>query len=331
MGNYTIGYAKYGYKTIDTTQGDPQNRTALGSQVRVYIESGQTAVAPAVNMVAEADTTPGTVNITVLDLTDAAPVKEATVLLGSFAATPSGPEGRYTVTVPTAVDQETGQPVPQNVQISADGFQDTARPVTVVPKSTQNVTVLLKPGMATVTGFVMTAPGSPPTDLAKISVKIQNVGAELTQGTVTQAGTFTIQVPASTATRTRKLTLELSMLNFKTALVPVIAPVTGTTTLPQGITLTAETVDVTGEVRLSDGGTPPDDGPNKVLLVELGRQAPLQGGRYSVKAPVGQTLTLQATAFNKATNRLEFAQTTIVPTSDGSQSPVFSVPTLVTK
>jgi hypothetical protein len=45
-GAYTLGFSRQGFSTRDTAQGDPNARTALGAQVRTFVEPGQTARRP---------------------------------------------------------------------------------------------------------------------------------------------------------------------------------------------------------------------------------------------------------------------------------------------
>jgi hypothetical protein len=330
LGGYTIGFAKFGFRTIDTQQGDPNNQTALGAQVRVNIESGRVSVAPSVNMTALPDTSNGTVNITVLDLASGTPISDATVSLGVGAATSGTPEGRYTLTVPASVDQQ-GQPAAQPLSIQAEGFEPFTSTVTVLAKQTQNLVFRISPLLVGVNGLAGIQPGGPPADLTQTSLTAIDLNPALTQGAVSASGDFSIRLPASTSTITRKFTLQFLLSGFQPATVPVTAPRAGAFTVPGRVVLVAQSVELVGTVVLSSSQPPQGGARDLVTVIELGKQAAISGGSYRIAVPIGRPLTLQVDAFNATTGRFEQARTTVTATSDGSPNPVYTVPLIMTR
>jgi hypothetical protein len=329
VGPYILGFSKFGYQTIDTAGGGGGN-TPTGPSVRIVIESGQASVVPRVTLRSLPDTSNGTVNITVLDLTTNAPVKDANVSLGPAGASPTGADGVYTVSVPAVFANGTYQP--QAVTIMADGFQRFESAFAVFPKQTQNVTFRIGPLSAEINGRVVVRPGGGPADLTQVTVRALDVNPAITQGTVSSTGNFRVMLPASTESVARRFTLQFILPGFATATVPnVLAPRTGARTLEQDVLLKAENVSALGEVRLSDGQPPEGAAEDQVLIVELGKSFPIQSGQYTFPVPVGRPLTLRVTARNPRTRKIEAASTQINAASDGTPNPVFNVPLLQTR
>jgi hypothetical protein len=90
-------------------------------------------------------------------------------------------------------------------------------------------------------------------------------------------------------------------------------------------------VDVTGQVVVSTGGPPQGSVYDQVVVTEFGQATSIAGGTYLIKLPSGQTVTLKFTAKNPNGGAMESAETTVTPTSDGSQAPVFHIPTVITR
>ena len=142
-GAYTIGFSAFGFRTIDTREGDPNNQTALGAQVRAFVESGSNSLIQDVDLKAVPPSGNGS---TVIGLTDAVtgdPVGDATVIVGS-AATTQGSNGVFRLQVPVQVGDD-GQLSTQPVSIQADGFRAFESEVKVVPNVEQRFTFALQP------------------------------------------------------------------------------------------------------------------------------------------------------------------------------------------
>lgn len=331
-GNYVIGYAKEGFKTIDTQAGATSTRTAVGSQVRVVIDSGQTAVAPDVTLVALQQSGDATVIVTVLDRITGKPVLDANVTAGPISQS-KNTNGVYSVTVPivrSGVDTPFGNDPPVIVTVRADGFKDPGQTnVRALAGETARVTVVLTPLSDTDPGAI-TFKGTyrftkfqnllEKTPNIKLSVK--GLDERLTPGIGTQPtainGTWSIVgLPPSTPSIQRKFdfVFEHPDLVTNTSLHDEIMPRAGTQTIADPVFLEPITVKVAGTVTISpDAGvtllTPKDDERSVAIITETGQQTQLIGGSFTIPGvPVRQMTgdvewTLRVFAVNPNTNNL---------------------------
>lgn len=319
LGEYNLGFAKFGFKTIDTTGQGAGSVT--GGAIKVVVESGQTSIAQRVNLTTEPDTTAANLTVTVLDLTSGSPVQGATVNLGPFSAMPGAAAGTYRVTARPVYDDQ-GNPQQQQVQILAEGFEPFAGPVLITAGQTAPITFRLSPSAVQITGRVVASP--PGADLTQLAIRVPNLAATFTNAAITPEGNFTVNVPASTPTIARAFTLTFHLVGFATATVPdVAAPTTGTFTLINDVVLASEQVTATGQVFLSNS----QPGGDTVLIKELGKSFPISGGTYTLQLPALRELTLQVTAI--VNGRLETGEQKV--TVQGDSSTTFNLPPIFTK
>ena len=322
LGEYVLGFAKFGFKTIDTSgQGSPGSVT--GPSIKVFVESGMTSVAPRASLVAEPNTTVANLTVTVLDLTSNAPVSGAAVSLGASSGRPGGAPGTYQLSA-RPIYNDAGLPQQQSVQIVVDGFEPFAGPVLITAGSSTPITFRLNPTAVEITGRVVASPPGPGVDLTRVSIRVPNLNAAFTQGAVTATGNFTLKVPASTPTIPRRFSLNFGLVGFTTATVPeVSAPSTGSLSLTQDVVLASEQVTAVGQVFLSNS----QPGGDSVLIKELGQSFSMSGGQYTLKLPVMREVTLVVTAI--VNGHLETGQQTV--TAQGDATTTFSLPPIFTK
>lgn len=322
LGEYTLGFAKFGYKTIDTS-GQGASGSVTGGAIKVVVESGQTSIAQRVNLISEPDTTAANLTVTVLDMTTSAPVAGASVNLGAFAAAPGAAPGTYRLTARPTYD-EAGNPREQTIAIIAEGFQPFTGQLLITANQTAPITFRLNPTAVEITGRVLASPPGPGVDLTKVAIRVPNLNAAFTNAAITPEGNFTLNVPASTPSIPRQFTLNFHLVGFSTATVPIVpAPATGTFTLTQDVILASEQINCTGNVFLSNS----QPGGDSILIKELGQSFPISGGTYTIKLPAMRELTLQVTAM--VNGRLETGEQKV--TAQGDATTTFNLPPIFTR
>lgn len=348
-GEYLIGFSKRGFRTIDTAMGATNDRTAIGNQVRVFVEAEAVALAPDIVMERLPDEGESTIVVTLVDSITGAPVTNATVIIGVEASTEGGSNGVYTLNVPV---QNFGDMLnPAAIEVSAEGYDGgTLAPaqITPVPNETINITVTIQPLPATINGFVEIDRFPTLYDVTGITITVENVPESFSQGSVANSsGLFSVRVPASTGALTRQFNLRFTAANLQTRVVPnVVSPTAGSSReLSSSVIITPKLVDLLGTVLDSTGNLPSDAGqlPDSVTITETGQRANILNGTYTipdvptVDAQVGPaTLNLDVRVFNPTPDgggagQLEQAQEAVNPVSDGASNPVFTVRTIQTQ
>lgn len=265
-GPYVIGYAKEGFQTIDTQSGASSQRTAVGSQVRVFIDSGRTAVAPDVTMRALFPSGDVTLIVTVRDITTGQPISDATVTASTISQQ-QNTNGVYTLAVPIL---RTNDDVFGSVRIitviaRAEGFQPftgnsgSDPQIRVLPGETQRLTINLTPLSGQDSGAVAIKGSYRFTSFQNLLALTQNIRLSVRDLSDTllndvnarinpATGTWEVSgLPPSTASITRQFNFVFEHPNIKTfTLQRVLMPKTGTKTIVDPVLLEPITVDVIG-------------------------------------------------------------------------------------
>ena len=353
-GPYVIGYSIDGFRTITTEEGNTADRSAVGDQVRVYVEPGVTSFAPDQSLVKLAEDGDGTLVITVLDNVTGEPVTHANVVAGSAVGSNGGSNGVYTLSVPviTAQDAPAGtQPALTHYNIIADGYSYTnynSGDVQLVANETIYLTVAISPSFSFVSGTIEISTFESLYNLDEILITSDTIPKNLlNQGMTIEAnGYFTLRVPCSNTFNTRQINFRFSHpLMRDTVVSNVIAPdVNGTRHMTSPVVLNPITVDVVGSVADSFGNGPnqsnPSGLPDMVTIQQTGQMANIVNGSYTIvdvpicgSASTPASLTINATGYNPlATNPsggvglIESKSLDIVPLSDGTSNPVFQAP-----
>ncbi len=332
VGSYTLGVSKFGFRTITTESGDPANRTALGDQIRTFVEPGRTSSVGSIRLTPQQGSFASTVTVFVTDRVTGEPVNDASVIVGPVASSGPGAGGQYTLVLPPITD-EAGNSRPQRALVQADGFVTAEQMVTPISGANQSVFVRLAPTTSLIMGRVQLGFGIPPNEITSVRIQVENVAPDAAQGRVLDlAGNFQVSLPASTARRARVFTLLFMLGNTRMARVTsVVSPRAGARTLPQTIVLQPETGVVAGQVVLSDGTLPVGGQTDRVVVLELGQAFPMVNGNFQIPSiPLGRTFNLQVQAFNVRTRRVELGRTSFTAISGGAGSPVFRLPLIVT-
>ena len=329
LGNYTIGYSRIGYKPITTEEGDPLNQSAIGEQVRTYIESGSTALIPDTYMTKlPGGEGPSNVQLTLVDAVTGDPIENATMLVGSQVAKEGG-NGQYNSQVNAEYDED-GNLKEQRIVITADGYEGKAQTIVIPGGDATNQTIAVMPLMAQLSGVVRLDPSLDPAEYTNIQVIIPNVPSEFSQGRVINGtGLYEVSVPASTGNNLRSYSIQFLLNNHNMATVNnVVAPRAGSTYVKTPVTIEARTSPATGSVALSNGAAPGSDAINSAVIVELGRAINVSNGSFSfANVPVGRQLTIEIAVRNPDTGQIERGTATFTATqSNGS----FTLPTIVT-
>ena len=91
VGLYTLGFAKFGFEPITTEAGAPESQSAIGSQFRVYVESGAHVKATPVTLKELSSHGKAVVSLKLVDQVTGEPVPSAVVTLGNTVGVPAGP------------------------------------------------------------------------------------------------------------------------------------------------------------------------------------------------------------------------------------------------
>ena len=321
-GPYVIGYSIDGFRTITTEEGNTADRSAVGDQVRVYVEPGKTSAAPQQTLVALAQEGDATLVLTVLDRVTAEPVTHATVLAGSAVTSNGGSNGMYTLSVPVVVldpDAPAGtQPSPTSWTVTADGYVSETGIVQLVANETINVTVSTNPAVAYVAGQIEVSAYESLYDMTQIIISSDQIPrSSLTSGTTIEAnGYFSVRVPCSNNFNTRQFNLRFDHPLMREAVVSnIVAPkANGTRQLTSPVILNPITVDVVGSVADSFGNAPnqtnPSGLPDMVTIIQTGQMANIVNGSYTIpdvpicsSTSAPNTFKIEATGYNPlATN-----------------------------
>lgn len=365
-GEYTMGYALRGFETIDTAQGATNSRTALGEQVRVFVEPEGTSIAPDITLRKLPDEGDATIVITMVDLITGDPITNATVTVGGATTSNGGSNGVYTLSVPIRTDSggdggSGANPGPFPIVVTADGYVggDQIQPQQVVPIANETVTVTVQasPIQARITGFVQISQFQTLYDRSQIAVTVDNVpvrfsGADFNGSSlvVDQNGFFTVNVPSSNSVLTRQFNLNFTAPNLQTTVVSnvVAPPPVGTRQLTSPVVMQPVTVDLVGTVVDSNGNAPnqlnPQGVPDTVVLNETGQIGNIINGAYTIPdvpatdPRVGpMQFNLTASAFNPTAPNpaggfglQETATQMVTPVSDGTANPTFAVALITT-
>lgn len=351
VGAYVIGYAKNGFQTIDTASGATAQRTAVGNQVRVFVEPGSVALAADVTLRKMAEVGNSTVVISVMDNITGQPVNDATVTVGTATTSNGGNNGVYTLEVPVNVNDPNapfGQPNSERVIVTADGFE-VSNSIRVVPIADQTIrqTITLNPEPAAIKGIIRITQYEQLYSRAAIQIRVTNASLN-TQQQIAADGSFTITVPRSTSSLTRQFNLVFTHQGLETyTLSNVVAPVGGGRTLSQTVDMRPRFVDVVGSVIDSLGQAPNNLGPvaDTATIPQTGQQSTIINGTYTIpRVPCGTDfgsassgLTIEIRVFNPsrinagppARNGIEEVATvqTFQPLADS----IFTVPLVKTQ
>lgn len=352
VGQYVIGFAKTGFQTIDTQQGATATRTAVGSQVRVFVEPNSVATAPEITLRKIAEVGNSTVVVTLQDASTGQPINNATVTVGTATSSNGGNNGVYTLAVPVNVDNPDaafGQPGPERVIITADGF-GTRNDITITPiaDETVRVTIQMVPELAILTGFLRISAFENLYQKNTIQVQLSNVNVN-PNANINPDGSFTLEVPRSTTAFTRQLNIVFTHPGLDPfTLSNVVAPIGGARTINQTVVMTPRRVDLVGTVLNSTGQAPNNLGPvpDTATALQTGQVANIINGSYVIPSvPTGfdvngGQITVRVRVFNPARTNPgppptqgvpEQNEETITPFSDGSANPTFTVPLIVTQ
>jgi len=330
LGNYTIGYSRFGYKPITTEEGDPENQSAVGEQTRTFVESGTGSIAPDTYLIKlPGGEGPSEVEITLVDAITGEPIKHATILIGSAVADGGG-NGNYNADV-NAEHDEDGELQQQKIVITADGYEEYTSLVTIPGGEATNQTIAVKPMMVTLSGVVQLDPSLDPAEYTNIQVVVPNVPSKFSQGQVLNGtGLYEVSVPASNGKNTRLYSIQFRLNGHNmTSVNNVVAPRAGGTYVKTPVTIQANNSAATGRVALSNGSIPTSDGINSAVIVELGQSITVNNGTFSFsQVPIGRPLTIEISVRNPDTGAIEIGRVNFTATeANGS----FNLPTIITE
>lgn len=327
FGAYVIGFAKEGFQTIDTSSGATSSRTALGAQVRVFIDSGVIATAPDVTMVALQPSGDATILVTVLDRVSGGPVTDAVVTGGPISTT-KNVNGVYTLVVPI-VRRNNDDPfgsteISVTIAARSNGFKDFPQAndvaqVRALPGETTRFTIVMTPlggadaGAITVQGTYRFSQFQTLLGLTQnIKLGIRNLSDILVgdiAGRLTPAsGTWQlIGLPPSTNTIQRSFTLVFEHPDIVTKELPALTmPKNGTLTITDPVVLEPLLVDVVGRVAVSadTGVTVEENTVGQVRILETGQLGSVVAGSFTIAdVPVRQVSTDNAWKLNVLVRR----------------------------
>lgn len=327
-GGYLLGFSRFGFQTLTTEQGEVEQRTALGAQVRAFVEPGQTALVQDITLLPTASQTSSPLHVTLSDSITGDLVPGATVIVGSSVTT-GGSSGQYQLDVVPAIGED-GAPQPLPVIVQADGFQPFQSQTTVVGGgNAQSVSFPIQPRLTTLSGLIELDPTIPPEKVPEIQVLVDRVAPEFAQGQVREGGYFEVSVPASNSAMTRTFDLRFVLENASIAVLTGIqAPRGGSRSLGRAVRLESVKTGVSGSVVSSSGSVPNGGRVTQAVIVELGIAVPIQGGSFQLQGvPVGRPLTLRVSVEDPTTGRVEVGEVPFTATSGGS----FVVPPIVTR
>ena len=328
LGKYVLGFSKQGFETLTTESGSESQQSAVGSQIRVFVESGRTSQAPRVNLRKLPDGSPGNVRLNLIDGVTGEKIEHANLVLGSEVAKLDG-EGSYSARVTPKYDED-GNLQEQRLVANADGYEQKEENILLPGGSSTTQSIVLSPKMVTLSGVVKLDPTLDPADYSEIEVLVEGVPRQFSQGSVVNdTGLFEVRVPASNGAKTRQFNLQFLLNGHNLAsLKNVIAPRAGVRTINQSAQIDAKSTAASGQVMLSDGTIPKTGTVNMAVIVELGKATPIQNGSYSFgNIPIGRELNLRVTVRNPQTQAIEQADLSFTVRSGGGS---FALPMVVT-
>ena len=328
VGLYTLGFARHGYESITTENGSEESRTAVGNQVRVYVESGALVTAPNVNLRSLGAHGLAQVYLKLIDQYTGEPVPSATLTLGNQVSTSSGNQGEHYVEVQIPPSSEG---LPQSrLEITAPGFEALSQAIQVAPNNSTRLTVEVRPLLGVIQGRVDFA-GFSNIDLSeRTTISVGSIPVNLSNFKISPSGFFEVSVPVSTPQNPRFFTLHVHVQGFLPQVIPNIkAPLSGASTISFPIRLEAKTVPVGGAVSISGGMQVSPSGLNQAFITELGISSPIHGGNYLFEAiPTGMELTVSVFLRNHM-GQTERGEIRFTATKNGQSS--FRLPTIITK
>lgn len=331
VGEYVIGYAKVGFKTRSTVSGDANEQTALGAQVRVFVEPGGNAMAPPVNLQADPGSGTAHVTVNVLDAYTGEPVQGASVIVGPASSRGGGQPGVYALELPVAYDEASNAYASQPVQISADGYEAFTGALTAVPDAELSQSFSLTPVMAVMQGNLRFDSGLSSDQLGNVQILVDGLPVEAVRGRVSPNGSYSLRLPVSTRFQTRSFDIHFVTAGSTVATRSgVISPRGGTAQIGGAVDLQAKTVTVTGSVLLVNGRPAGSHHADSVVVVEIGRAGTLSNGSYVIDGvPVGRALTLRATAVDPDTGEVGTGEASFTATGDGTGTGSFALPPIL--
>jgi len=301
VGKYVLGFDKDGFEPITTQAGTSQNQSAIGDQIRVYVESGATVTAPDANLNAEAPEGDGTVIVNLIDNVTGEPINGATVTVGTVA-TSNGSNGQYVLTVPVKTNNASvpGQALPFTV--NAEGYTATGVDPSITGLAGQTVekTFFLNPKAGTLEGTIQFANFEQLYTYDGVKITVDGVpqsyltggNGDCTGATNPDAtGSWAICVPVRTDTNNRSYTLRFTHVAFFDQVVNnVLGPLAGSTRV-EVPDLQPETVDIIGTVKNPDPDFP-------AVIKEAGLEGAVSGGAKTCPLGTLGTYTIQGVPTN---------------------------------
>jgi hypothetical protein len=329
VGAYLLGFSRFGFQTIQTAEGEQNQRTALGAQVRTFVEPGQTAQIQDIRLRPNPSQGSSSITLNLLDAITGDPISNATVIVGSSVSSGDGNRsGSYRLQVVPNLGEDGTTPQPLPVIVQADGFRPFQGQAVVVGGVDQALSFSVQPLLVVLSGVLSLDSGIPSERIPDIQVVVDGVPQEFSQGTVQAGGYFEVLVPASNSSLRRTFNLSFLLEGASIASIPgVEAPRGGSRNLGQGVRMESIKTEISGNVVSSDGSLPQGGRITQAVIVELGLSVPIQGGSFHLPGiPIGRPLTLQVSVENPTTGRIEVAETTFTATAGGN----FSIPPIIT-
>ena len=327
IGLYTLGFTKYGFKSITTEAGDPEQKTAIGDQFRVYVESGAYVTAPKVTLRSLGNFGQATVQVKLVDAYSGDPIRDANVVLGGTATTGSFGNGEYQLLVNVNPSEDGPPELP--LKVYAPGYEEFSEGVKPIANQVQELLVPVTPLTGSIEGRVDFSQ-FPGTNLAeRTNISVPNIPSDLLNAQIDDTGRFSITVPLSTKNNKRSFDVTVHTKGFLPFVVRgVMAPEAGATTISQIVRLQAVTTIVTGQVVTTQGDAGVASGVNQAFITELGIGASINNGHYTFGAvPVGMPLTLKVFVMDRF-GKVQTGETSLIAARNGTQA--FRVPTVIT-
>lgn len=295
VGTYRLTFYLNGYATT------PNNLVG-----QVYVEPGRVSQVPDVYISSSISSGTAVLAMTVVDAVTGSAVSNATVTVGSSTVS-GGSNGVYYLYVPVTSDSQ-GQPVAQRVLVNDGAYlsgSESPSMVTPIANQTVSVTVRVQPAQSNVQGVIRSSLYA---DLyrqlglySNISITSDSIDQSFLNPTIENStGHFTIRVPGSSASMSRRFGLVFSAQGFYVKVLSnLIAPMAGqTASLSGDVLLDPATMTLEGNV-ITSSGTVPAGSLDQVALLELGQTVGIVNGSFFFsRVPVAVPLTARATVTN---------------------------------
>jgi len=327
VGLYTLGFEKYGFEPITTERGSQEDRSAIGKQIRVYVESGALVTATPVTLRELSAHGRALLHFKLIDQFTGDPVPAATLTLGNQSSVPTGNPGEHKVEL--FIPPSSDGPPETALFIQAPGFEPVKESIKPIPNTPTKLTLEVTPLLGVIQGKLDFS-GFVGVDLsARTKITVASIPAHITDSKIDPSGHFEVFVPVSTPENPRTFTLMIHAQGFLAQRIPNIqAPLSGATTITLPIRLQAKTTRVQGKVLTSTGRIGLPSGLNQAFIKEIGISAPIHGGSYFFEAvPTGMELSIEVFLKNEEgkTERGELGFSATI----NSQSS-FHLPTILT-